>query len=258
MLTRKTIMVALGVISAGAAACQNNTPGTSSTSSTEAPATPATANNNANAPSPNTVTNTNATIAADPLAQAENKEQVKQYADEYHFTPARPAKMVTGFSTQVRSAPSGDAITTVETVDNVTEVARDAKGNYYLVLYPDPKDATKQLAGWVYRGALENTAWSQTTPPSGKALATTQGAKLACERGQVHLRTDRDFCAKSCKDDKGCDKDKAEICDGLAFEVNDTTGKQTNARYCIAESSPSANNAHGAEHGTSKPLEQAR
>ncbi|HEY2516713.1 MAG TPA: hypothetical protein VGI39_37845, partial [Polyangiaceae bacterium] len=196
MLTRKTIMVALGVISAGAAACQNNTPGTSSTSqSTQAPAT---ANNPSSA-----VTNTNAAVPADPLAQAENKDQVKQYPDEYHFTPSRSAKMITGFSTQVRSSPSGDAITTVETVDNVTEVARDAKGNYYLVLYPDPKDSSKQLAGWVYRSSLENTAWSQTTPPTGKALAATAGAKLACERGQNHLRTDRDFCAKTCKDDKG-------------------------------------------------------
>ena len=114
------------------------------------------------------------------------------------------------------------------------------------------------VAAMIMIGSAASTpAWSQTTPPTGKALATTAGAKLACERGQNHLRTDRDFCAKTCKDDKGCDKDKGEICDGLAFEVNDSNGKQTDSRYCISQSAPFANNAHGDEHGASKPLQPA-
>jgi len=253
MLTRKTIVVAFGVISAGAIACQNNTPGT--TNNAPSPSPPAAPNPEATSVAP--VTNTNAVAPADPLALAENKTDIKQYPDEYKFSPPRQAKMITGFSAEVRSAPSGDSISTVETAANVTEVARDAKGNYYLVLYPDTKDSSKQLAGWVYKDALENVAWSETVPTQtqGKALSNTMATKLDCSTGQAHLRTDRDFCGKTCKDDKGCDKAKGEICDGLAFEVRESTSKVSNARYCISSTSPFANNAHGPEHGTSAALD---
>jgi hypothetical protein len=264
MLTRKTIFVAALSISAGALACENSgTPGSSRANSGETPTTannpnsgtnaPQAANNPA-APSPNTVTNTNATVAADPLANVENKDKVRQYPDEIRFSPARPAKLITGFSTAVRGEPSGESISTVETKENVSEVARDPKGNYYLIVYPDPKDESKQLAGWVYRSALENVAWSESVPSTTK-IANTMASKLDCAKGQAHVRTDRDFCAKTCKDDKGCDKDKGEICDGVAFEVNEKNGKTTNARYCISSTSPGANDVHSSEHGSSKPLD---
>jgi hypothetical protein len=236
-----------------AVGCENTNPSGSSTNPTPATAAPQTAPNTQTPPS--TVTNTNATVQRDPLAVAENRDQVRQYPDQHRLTPAIPAKMITGFSAEAREAPTGSSIATIESSENVTEVARDAKGNYYLVLYPDAKNPGKELAGWVYRDAIENVAWSQTRPENGKALSAMTGTKVDCARGQSHVRTDRDFCAKVCKDDKGCDKDKGEVCDGLAFELKEKAGKMEkagNARYCVAISSPStstSNIPHAEEHG---------
>jgi len=260
MRTRNTLVVAFGLVSAVCAvACEDNSARSTPNSNT-APATPTAqttppAANPAN-PANTEVTNTNATVTADPLLAAENKDSVKQYPDEIRFTPPRAAKMITGFSTAVRSEPSGESISTVESTANITEVARDPRGNYYLVLYPDPSHADKQLAGWVNRDAVENVAWSTSVPAEGKGLAPTMAAKLDCTKGQAHVRTDRDFCAKTCKDDKGCDKDKSEICDGLAFEVHEKSGKLSNTRYCISSSSSAANDAHGPQHGASPALDQ--
>jgi hypothetical protein len=140
-------------------------------------------------------------------------------------------------------------IESVESMADVTEVQRD--GDYFLVTYPDPKGSNKTYAGWVYRDALVGEGTALSEPIGGKM---SEGAKLSCARGQSHLRTTQDFCGKTCSDDKGCDAAKGQICDGLAFAVNDRTSDLTDTRYCIDGSSPQANAAHGPDHGASKAL----
>jgi len=235
---RNTMLLTATVLTLGAVACENKNPSSTGGPTPEAPMTQ---QNNAAPPAP--VTNTNASLAADPLANVENKDKVKEYPDQLRIMPPRQARLITGFAAAIREAPAGESISTIETTEDVTEVARSARGDYDLIVYPDPKDSTKQLAGWVHRSALENTAWStQGTASQGGSVsaATTNSAitKMACANGQAHLRTDRDFCAKSCKDDKGCDGASGELCDGLAFEVHEHTNKLSSARFCVSGSTP--------------------
>ena len=232
MLTRKTMLLA-GAVLLAAAACDTNRASN--------------ANNNASASQPSSqpgpeleqpaggtaVTNTGAAVEVDPLASVENKDRVKRSPDEVKILPNRTAQLITGFAAAVRTSPSGDEVTTIEKTVNVTEVARNRAGDYYLVVYPDPKDPSKQLAGWVYKDALENTGWSTSDQTSGGSLQNTMASKLDCSHGEAHLRTDHDFCGKACKDDKSCEKKSGELCDGLAFDVHERTNKLTSTRYCI-------------------------
>jgi hypothetical protein len=242
------VRLLVGAMAIGAVACND------SSSSASAPA-----------PSPAgsaTVTGANATIV-DALANVENKSQVKELADDVKMTPPKQAALITGFTIQVRESPGGDIVTTSEAVERVTEIAHDASNDYYLVVYADPKAPGKQLAGWVYKDALENNAWwgNNAEALSGSANGAAKdgsGAgmtKLACASGESHLRTTKDFCAKVCKDDTGCDKRAGDICDGLGFQVQESSGKLSNATYCIPRSSSKANAAHGPQHGPSAPLD---
>jgi hypothetical protein len=203
------------------AACQN---GGASGSSTTANPTPAP---NAAAPNPPVNPNlTGATINVDPIINAANRDRIQQSPDDVRLNPPKEAKLITGFAAQVREAPSGDVLSMAETEANVTEVARDRAGTHYLVLYPDPKDARRQLAGWVNKDALENTEWSST------ARVNAAENKMTCPTGESHVRTTTDFCAKTCRTDHDCDKASGLICDGLAFEVA-KDGKLSNASYCV-------------------------
>ena len=226
-----------------------------------------------NPPSPPTNTTTpasqatitGAAVPIDPLANVENRAQVKEYADETKINPPKAAMAITGFSVQVRESPRGEMVTSTEVAQNVREIAKDAHGDYYLVVFDDPKNPGKQLAGWVYKDALENNGWAMdnrgaTAGSSANAKASSDGVekstlKLSCAHGESHLRTSSDFCAKTCKDDTGCDKKSGEICDGLGFEVHESTGKMTNSNYCISGASPKANPEHASQHGSSAPLD---
>ena len=235
--TLASLALALGVV-----ACDKNAPDNSMSS-----------NNNPIAPTPNTpaaagsANLTGATVQQDPLANVENRASIKDYPDETKFNPPRQAQLITGFAVEARESPRGDVVTSVETSAPVRELARDARGDYYLVVFSDPKDATKQIAGWYYKDALEKNYWPSDTAGAagstakGKSLDTGKTEKLSCSRGQSHVRTSIDFCAKTCKDDTGCDKKAGEICDGLGFEVHESTGKLANANYCISSTSPKAN-----------------
>lgn len=198
------------------------------------------------APSP--VTNTNATVekAPDPLASVANRDQLVADPQATKLDPPRPARLVTGFATVIRNGPRGSLIETVESTADVTEVQRD--GDYFLVTYADPKGLKKTYAGWVYRDALVGEGSPLGAPPAIGGKST----KLSCPRGESHLRATQDFCGKICSDDKSCDASKGQICDGLAFAVNERTSDLNDARYCIPASSPQANAAHGPEHGSSK------
>ncbi len=105
-------------------------------------------------PNPNL---TGATINVDPIANAANRTRVQEHSDDVRLNPPKEAQLITGFAARVRESPSGEAISTVETKANVTEVAHDRSGDYYLVLYADAKNPGKQEAGWVNKNALEDT-----------------------------------------------------------------------------------------------------
>jgi glucose/arabinose dehydrogenase len=223
MLKHATIALTASALVLVMSACQHTAPAASTTAQTN---------------EPTKVTNTSATLPSDPLANVENRANVKTYPDETTFTPPRPAQLITGFGSEVRESPMGDTLATVETTEQVNEVARDKKGDYYLILYPDPANPSKKLAGWVYKDALENTSWA-ASGTSGAAATTPATTKLDCAKaspGQAHMRTDHDFCAKPCTSDSACDTKAGQRCDGHAFDVNDKTNKVTSAKYCVSAS----------------------
>jgi hypothetical protein len=207
---------------------------------------------------PSQVTNTNAKLekSPDPLATVANRDQLVADPSATPIDPPRSAQLVTGFATMVRNGPRGSLIESVESTADVTEVQRD--GHYFLVTYPDPNGSNKRYAGWVYRDALVGEGAALSESAGGIAGERSERAKLSCPRGQSHLRTTQDFCGKTCSDDKGCDASKGQICDGLAFAVNERTSDLTDSRYCISDSSPQANAAHGPDHASNPVADPPR
>jgi hypothetical protein len=229
MLVRTTaISSGSAALALALVACNPNPPSSSTTVTPESK------------PTPETVTNTNATLPAggDVLASVANRGRITEPPDEAKITPTKSVRISPGFSIPVRAAPHGDWIASLAATASVNEVARDARGDYYLVTYPDVDDTSKQLAGWVFKDAVENTAWMSQDPTivPPKSAATSKTATLSCGKGESHLKTDHDFCAKACRDDVACSKTQSEACDGLAFEVRDGATRLETARYCVSTS----------------------
>jgi hypothetical protein len=178
-----------------------------------------------------TVTNTNATVTkkVDPLANVANRDQLMTDPNAEAVDPPKSAALLTGYSTSLRKGPRGETFETLETTANVKEIQRD--GDYFLVTYPDPKGSGKTLAGWVYKDSIVGEG-SNLTPGMPR-----NAGKLDCPSGNTHVRTTRDFCAKTCKQDSTCDTQKGELCDGIAFEVNEKKNEVTNTRICILAAS---------------------
>ena len=222
MLKHGTLLLLAGVTMLAVSACEHTTPATSSGAQTT---------------EPSTATNTNAVVPADPLASVENRDKLKTYADEIRFPQPRTAQLITGFASEVRESPMGESIATIRTTIPVRELARDKTGNYFLVTYPDPANPSKNLAGWVYKDALENTDWAAGANGAASGAPSTPPTKLDCSKsklGAEHLRTDHDFCGQPCTDDTTCDKSAGQRCDGHAFDVNEKTNTMTSVKYCIA------------------------
>jgi len=236
MFMRTTVWTAAATLALGALACQDNA--ATPVSSTDTPKA-----------QPSPVTNTNAVIQApaDPLASVANRDQLVADPNATKIDPPKPTYLVTGFSTLVRTGPRGAKYEAIETTANVREIQRD--GDYFLITYPDAKGSGKTYAGWVYKDALAGEGSNLTVGAQPRAAG-----KLACKGSESHMRATTDFCAKTCKDDTGCDAAKGEICDGLAFEVNEKSDSVSDARYCISSGSASANPGHGPEHASSPAL----
>ena len=202
-------------------------------------------------PAEKPVTITNAPVApkepvavapVNPIANASNASEVTQFPDQQKVAPST-AKIVTVAAT-VRPAPqSSDQVQVVKQGLEVTEVASDK--DYFLVLFNDPSDSTKQKAGWVHKDAVQNYAFERTDktgkePQAGPAAAKTApaAAKLTCNTGEVRLQTDKEFCAHQCKEDSDCKKLNG-VCDGSGKMVS-LSGQLTPAHYCVTTSAPGA------------------
>jgi hypothetical protein len=237
-MLRWTTLIAAAGLTLAAVGCDQNDKGKASTENTP-PAAP-------NEPNMKPVTPTNATVPTapvDPLSRAENKDQVTQYTDMIRLAPT-PGKIVTGLSTSVRGSPRGQEVQIVETGMTVDVIGK--RDDYYLVLYPDPRDATKQLAGWVYKDAVDAATWpgiveatklAEKEPGAPQNAKTASPAKLSCKTGERELRSQGDFCARECSKDDDCTKSPGGLCDGVAYEVKkDGTTAPAMSRYCILSS----------------------
>jgi hypothetical protein len=176
-------------------------------------------------PEPKEVTNTNATVnapsggagTANLLSAAANANLVQRYSDESPMTPT-PGSVVP--TTTARTMPLGSE--PVAVFDKSTDATVLAKrGDYYLVMFPDPKAGEKQLAGWIYKDGIE----TETLP----ALSTPPPA-FACKAGDVHVLASGQ-CAHACTHDADCAW-VGGVCDGNGSVA---TGSRSVARaqYCV-------------------------
>jgi hypothetical protein len=254
ILTAGLALVACGKFDAGTAssgAPNNGTPsngsanhGLANNGTANIGATSSPSNAGPNMPNMKPVTPTGATVptAADPLMNAENRDQVTQYADMVRLPPT-PAKIVTGLSTTVRGWPLGKQVQVIQTGMTVNVIGKH--GDYDLVLYPDPKNESKQLAGWVYKDAIDAASWPGIDAAAKQAeksqspqnAKTTSAPKLACTKGEAQLRSAGDFCAHPCNKDEDCAQTRGGVCDGIAYTVKkDGSTSSSMSRYCTLSS----------------------
>lgn len=169
------------------------------------------------------VTNTNATVNATPLgaadvSSAENAAKITQYSDEEPFRVSS-ARVVAKRST-ARTMPEGEIITIFAADDDVTAIARE--GDWYLVLYSDPVEPRKRLAGWVHKDGFL----------SSDAALANPGEGMSCSTGEVFVLGDG-VCARACTWNGDCAA-AGQVCDGkgaVAFGSG-----ASHATYCVSRS----------------------
>jgi len=239
MLVRKSMLL-IALAALGAVACENKTDTSKTEPNPGATTTPP--------EGPVTITNAPVTppvpvIAApvNPIAQASNATEVTQFPDQTKISPST-AKIMTVAAT-VRPAPqSSDQVQVLKQGLEVTEVGKDK--DYYLVLFNDSSDATKQKAGWIHKDSLESYTFERNDKGGDKDIQTGPSAaktapaasKLTCNAGEVRIQTDHEQCAHSCKDDGDCKKLNG-VCDGYGKMVS-LSGQMTPAHYCVTSSVP--------------------
>jgi hypothetical protein len=169
------------------------------------------------------VTNTNATVNAPPLgaadvSSAENAANIARYGDEVPFR-ANSERVVAKRAT-ARTMPEGDIITIFAADDDVTAIARE--GDWYLVLYSDPVEPRKRLAGWVHKDGFLGDSADLATP----------GAGMSCGAGEVFVLGDG-VCARACTWDGDCSS-PSQACNGKGA-VTFGSGA-SHATYCVSRS----------------------
>jgi hypothetical protein len=119
----------------------------------------------------------------------------------------------------VRDSPGGEATQILYEGTEVMELARSR--DHYLISFAPPGEESRRMTGWVYKDAVER--WG----PADGAASTT--STQACAKGDVHVQSDHDFCAKPCREDGDCQT--PATCDGEArlFGAADSA----EARYCV-------------------------
>ena len=101
------------------------------------------------------------------------------------------AKIADAHATARNSVPGGTVVASLRQGEEVVQIAEH--GKFVLCTFPDPKDATKRLEGWVADEAFK----AGPTPPLPKTAT--------CPGTQVHLISDENvFCGDVCKEDKDC------------------------------------------------------
>jgi hypothetical protein len=176
---------------------------------------------------PQPVTNTGATMNApsggaanlESVSGAANAGNVSRYSDESVLTPVATTLLPT---TTARTMPFGRrAVTVFESGGEVTVFAK--RGSYYLVTFPNPRDAQQQLAGWVYRdgiGMMGSASTASTPPPA-----------IACASGEVHVLAADGLCARTCTYDADCAA-VGGVCDGNGPVAN-SAHSVGRGQYCI-------------------------
>jgi hypothetical protein len=167
------------------------------------------------------------------VPDAKNKADVARFQNEVAVTDdeARPAAFVSA-----RTSPKSGAV--VASLKPGTDIHKHAEyQDCFLVSFPDPKDASTTLMGWIEKSSFTYVAPKDAGPKdaaAGDAAAVDAGAPAPVDAGPpkcpanevlVTLSPTVTACKKKCKEDKDC---KAPPC---AF--GSSAGKAV--KVCIAD-----------------------
>jgi len=151
--------------------------------------------------------------------EAANENDVARFPDETKVDNTQATILVP--SANIRTAPlSGAIVASLKKGTAVTQIAQRDKN--FLVVFPDPKDASRKLEGWVVQDAFKEPV----NPDAGATIVT-----LNCPAGQQLLLSDVAFCGVVCKTQKECPAN--QDCKGTAQLIAKGKPSQT-VSTCVA------------------------
>lgn len=156
---------------------------------------------------------------------AKNEKDIARFPGETKVAN-EPAKILS--YAVVRASPRAGANVAVPHVgSDVTKIAQ--YNDAFLIVFPDPKDASSSLMGWVGKEAFVATI----TDASVNHLVVDASKPLTCGAGLalVTLGGAEPVCKKTCKTDKDCKTPTAGAC-GVAAAA---TGANKAVHVCLNE-----------------------
>lgn len=146
-----------------------------------------------------------------------NEGAVTRYPDETHIAPA--TLLATRRLTQVRSQASrteGELLAELKSGTGVVRIAQ--RDDFFLILFDEPSDLSRQDMGWVNRDAFLPDLTAKRTP-------------IRCGTAQVAIvREETETCVAPCSRDSQCPN--GGTCSGNGVRSND--GQQgPRTRFCV-------------------------
>jgi len=129
-------------------------------------------------------------------AEASNELDVARYEDEVAVDHA-PLKVKASTATAFRSYPKGDMVATLNHDDEVVELSE--RYGFYRITFPDPKDRSRKLMGWVARFAFEDAPTTKKKLTLPRCVIGTGDPGTA-----VLVLEDPPRCAHVCKEAAEC------------------------------------------------------
>jgi hypothetical protein len=158
--------------------------------------------------------------AAGPAAA--NEADIARFPDETKLDNV--AASIKRF-TNVREQPvAGKVVASLNPGATVTEIAQ--RPNLFLIVFADPKDASKKLMGWVTADAFV------------PAAVVDAGKPIVCAAPEVLLQSDIQFCGRTCGTDAQCPA--GEACKGSAKVVVKGKPADVATTVCVASQAPVA------------------
>jgi len=132
-----------------------------------------------------------------------NEANVTRYPDDEKAMDRTDTTIKVAKTNALTAVPKGDVVTSLAKGDSVTQIT--LHGGYYLVIFPDPKDASKKLMGWVPKQSFDDMVYVPT-----KRVMPTCGAGQILVTNALSPFMPR--CAKHCTKSTDCD---SKMCDSV-------------------------------------------
>ena len=172
-------------------ACKSSSSESTPTSASVAATTTAPPTTSSAAPTTTTATTASAAASATTgTSGPANAADITRFPDEKKLDEQATLEWS---SSKIRKKPQGDQVAVLLKGTKVTKIAEHQ--GFFLITFADPKDASKQLEGWVYKDSFTAEVAMEAEPKGGKC---PDGMKLteSAATGKV--------CSKICTSNAQC------------------------------------------------------